>query len=829
MAIMSNLLDGCIRFRMTVVLVVLSGLAAFSLSAAPKWTYENGVLTEIQSERSGDTLWAFNLSADGTLSKKTYGNGSELDFRAAALPEGAPAVKVFANNQVFFSAFQTGNSTVTDFYMGEALTSIPNQGLMNMKALTNLVWSPALTSIGTHVCKNDNLMRSPIVIPEGVKIISEQAFNGCSSVPSVVLHDGVTHIYSQAFYGCSGLTSISPALPKGLTYLGVSAFYNCSSLASPIEIGFGTNDLHEAIAFSWGTNGGSLDYSWAFFGCTSLPSLRTGPGVSSMPWNITRASLKVGFVEIGPNVSTIWETFGSYGKMALTNVVIRYPGTFVFPSEYGNRNTSVSPATFNGLTDIREITWGGFFSYSASSTFNPFKGWNARQARFIVPGDNLDWMAFCADTTKLTPWASVDAALKDEYFARYGQDAKTPAGLTVAVANGLPETWIVKTEAKVSGYPLSVAAPAAAFGTVTCSPAAPASGLYEEGTVVTVTFTPASGVTFVRWTGSVDESVAGNLSVSVTMDGAKSLTPVFQSSFWYYADGELTDGTWVLGASGASDAITVLSLKAQGADGKLDLSRPVRPEGVVVSIGARAFEAQNVLVEVKLPETLQSISSYAFYQCGALTKVEPFFSDALTNLGYAAFAQANALGGFMRLGFGTNAVTLTSADKCFNGNTSLGRTLVFGPQVTVIPSEFAANTSFTNVVIGANVTSIGDSAFGAVGGTSALGYTYADVRFQGDRPSMTAPVAYGEKKRYHIRYNFSCAGHPRWRDYVTNDAKVVRWRELSPEVQAEYWQGFPESAGNRRPYGLTRIASDGLLADQWIVTDGSQGLVLLVR
>ena len=114
-----------------------------SVSAAQKWTYEGGVLKEVQSESSGSTLWEFYLSEAGALSKKTYGDGKVLDFRATALPEGAVVKTVSADT---LAKGTGGNATVTDVFMGESLTSIPQYFAYGFTALTNVVWSPVLAS-----------------------------------------------------------------------------------------------------------------------------------------------------------------------------------------------------------------------------------------------------------------------------------------------------------------------------------------------------------------------------------------------------------------------------------------------------------------------------------------------------------------------------------------------------------------------------------------------------------------------------------------------------------------------------------------------------------
>ena len=64
-------------------------------------------------------------------------------------------------------------------------------------------------------CKNS-------VIPDGVEIIGNSAFQGCSELTAINIPESVTDIEGAAFCGCSGLTSIT--LPKGIKTIGEVAF-----------------------------------------------------------------------------------------------------------------------------------------------------------------------------------------------------------------------------------------------------------------------------------------------------------------------------------------------------------------------------------------------------------------------------------------------------------------------------------------------------------------------------------------------------------------------------------------------------------------------------
>lgn len=67
-----------------------------------------------------------------------------------------------------------------------------------------------------------------VVLPDSVKRIGDDAFNGAVSLQQVVLPNGLEAIGDFAFSGCTMLRDIY--LPESLTSLGELLFYNCSNL-----------------------------------------------------------------------------------------------------------------------------------------------------------------------------------------------------------------------------------------------------------------------------------------------------------------------------------------------------------------------------------------------------------------------------------------------------------------------------------------------------------------------------------------------------------------------------------------------------------------------
>lgn len=423
----------------------LSFLAVLSLalgaSAEVRWTYENGVLTEIESATSGTTLWSFKLSNKGALTKNTYGNGSCLDFRAAAMPENAPAVKTV--DAAAFHSGTTANATLKQLYLGEETTTLGDTALMNFTALTNCTFGAAFTTMGGRCFKQCYALQE-VVLPPLVKSIAGGGnlgggmFQSCTSLKRVVLPENLETLEGSAFIGCTSLTNVTPFLPKSVKSLGGSAFSGCHALRGDFECGFATDDEGKPIPISLANPCDVL------LECYHVTSVRLGPGFSAYPWRLTLYNEDLHYVEMGENISVCYEQFNQKNKNPpITNVVIKYTGTFLFPDKDGGQPDATSP-TFYNLKTIREISFGGWFAYTANATYNPFKGWTDLQARFFVSGTNDEANAFCSDVTKVTPWVFVPQADRDVYYTRYGADAPEPHGITIAVPNGLPRTFIVR-------------------------------------------------------------------------------------------------------------------------------------------------------------------------------------------------------------------------------------------------------------------------------------------------------------------------------------------------------------------------------------------------
>ena len=86
---------------------------------------------------------------------------------------------------------------------------------------TNKLILPKTLNIGEQAFFGNRILCS-IILPEGLKTISNRAFYNCSHLYSINIPTSVTSIGEMAFYGCANLKSIT--ILDG-THIGENAFY----------------------------------------------------------------------------------------------------------------------------------------------------------------------------------------------------------------------------------------------------------------------------------------------------------------------------------------------------------------------------------------------------------------------------------------------------------------------------------------------------------------------------------------------------------------------------------------------------------------------------
>jgi hypothetical protein len=123
-------------------------------------------------------------------------------------------VPVFAQdaNSFMITVTRDGSGAVVTGYGGNVRDVIVPANIQGLP----------VKEIGARAFRTSKI--TSIVIPEGVIIIGDAAFQNSESLHSVTLPDSLRTIGGDAFHGCGALTTIN--LPNSITEIGVNAFAN---------------------------------------------------------------------------------------------------------------------------------------------------------------------------------------------------------------------------------------------------------------------------------------------------------------------------------------------------------------------------------------------------------------------------------------------------------------------------------------------------------------------------------------------------------------------------------------------------------------------------
>lgn len=201
-----------------------------------------------------------------------------------------------------------------------------------------------------------------IVIPDGVTVLGNNVFSGCTALSKVTLSANLGALPGMAFEGCTSLTSIT--IPNKVTAIEYNAFRGCTALKS--------------VAFS--TELSTMAES-VFHDCTSLESVKLPSKLLTMGSNAFDGCTSLKTVELPLSLSEI----GGYAFKdckALTG--IKLPGVLMNIKEYTFENcesmaTAELPAglltieqrAFTGCKALKKVVIpGGVQTISASAFQN---------------------------------------------------------------------------------------------------------------------------------------------------------------------------------------------------------------------------------------------------------------------------------------------------------------------------------------------------------------------------------------------------------------------------------------------------------------------------
>ena len=197
-------------------------------------------------QRSGD--WCFRILEDGTAEILYY--WSFYDDAELHIPDELDGATVSHIDSNFFHFSHVTAFTVSPTHPYFEVVD----GVLFSKADKRLIAYPSHKKAAAYA------------IPEGTKIIGEDAFSHCENLTSITIPDSVREIRDSAFAVCTALTSI--CIPNSVTSISDSMFFYCVALTSVT--------LPDSV-----TSIGSQVFSY----CYNLTSLKIPDSVTSIDAN----------------------------------------------------------------------------------------------------------------------------------------------------------------------------------------------------------------------------------------------------------------------------------------------------------------------------------------------------------------------------------------------------------------------------------------------------------------------------------------------------------------------------------------------------------------
>ena len=133
------------------------------------------------------------------------------------------------------------NNSITSVTLPESVTQIDNYAFDESDFFNNQ--PEGVFYVGNHACGYKGNATGAVIIKEGTKYISSNAFSSCYEMSSVSLPDGLKSIGSYAFGG-TNLSSI--VIPESVEEIGFRAFSDCSNLS---EITLPDKYVHQYNSF----------------------------------------------------------------------------------------------------------------------------------------------------------------------------------------------------------------------------------------------------------------------------------------------------------------------------------------------------------------------------------------------------------------------------------------------------------------------------------------------------------------------------------------------------------------------------------------------------
>ena len=480
--------------------------------------------------------------------------------------------------------------SIPSTYNGDKVVSIANKGFRNISSLTTVTLPDTIEYIGDSAFASCTSLTG-IELPKGLTDIGESAFSGCDMLKSITIPDGISIIKDWTFFSCDSLMNVS--MSDGVTNIGQYALSNCRSLTnitipnSVIDIGY--NAFHDTLIENATIPATAVDSlkndnlknviitsgdtigQYAFRNCTSLTTVIIPDSVTTISSNAFEGCISLTSITIPNAVTSIgYDAFKNCDSLITVNIP--------------NNVTSIGSSAFE---DCDSLTTIGIAGDLASIGSFAFRYCGSLTTVTILEGvESIDGFAF-ADCPSLTTVYIPESVQYISGYAFFGSTSLTVYCAVHSELDGWDEDWNYIYYDSKKEYSSVVWDYVQEPNTLKYS-------LSDDGTYYIVT-----GI------GSYSNT---NLVIPEAYK-EKPVKEIGESAFEYNASiktVEIPSGIVKIGDSAFYSCKNIESINIS--DG-------------VINIGTWAFKDCSKLVEIVLPNSITSIGSCAFSGCNSLANI----------------------------------------------------------------------------------------------------------------------------------------------------------------------------------------------------------------
>ncbi len=353
------------------------------------------------NEYSGSVVIPESVIYDGITYRVT-----SIEYNAFSYCSGLTSV-VIANSVTSIEYLAFDNCTgLTSVTIPNSVTSIGGSAFNACKNLTEIKIPNNVTSIGEYAfsyCSGLTSIEIGTCIgnKDSVTSIGNYAFYGCTGLTSVIFGNNVTSIGNYVFSGCTSLESVK--ILNSATNIGNAVFggsspkkveLNCDTISRWLSR---NTSIEEIIIGNSVTSIGEK----AFCECTGLTSVEIPNSVTSIGSEAFRGCSGLTSVEIGNSVTSIGsEAFNACKN--LTEIEIPNSVTSIGSSAFDYCTNLKTVINFSNITFSKGSSSNGYIAYYADKVLNAPNGFIDGDFVWFENEDGLTLAGYLGDATELT-------------------------------------------------------------------------------------------------------------------------------------------------------------------------------------------------------------------------------------------------------------------------------------------------------------------------------------------------------------------------------------------------------------------------------------------